>query len=51
MVAAGGDMSDVLELATAHGVRAVHVDQLAVPAEEANSRIRLLQALKIQCHS
>lgn len=46
MVAAGGAMDEVLELARAFLVRAVHVQQLAVPAEEENSQRRLVQALK-----
>lgn len=46
MVAAGGDMADVLELAKTQGVRAVHVEQLAVPVEEHGSRLRLIAAMK-----
>lgn len=46
MVAAGGQLDDVLELAKAFGVRAVQVEQLAVPAEEENSQRRLVLALK-----
>ncbi len=46
MVAAGGDMEAVLELAKAQRVRAVHLDQLAVPPEEGPARLKLIQALK-----
>lgn len=46
MLTAGGSLEDVLEMAKAFGVRAVHVDQLAVPIEEEVARQRLLQVLK-----
>lgn len=41
MITAGGDKSDILELARLHGVKPVHLDQLAVPAEEEASRVLL----------
>jgi hypothetical protein len=34
-----------VELAKVHGIRAVHVEHLAVPIEEHESRLRLISAL------
>lgn len=46
MLTAGGALDDVLEMARAFGVRAVHVQQLAVPPEEAPAQQRLMQVLQ-----
>lgn len=46
MVAAGGQLDDVLEMARAFGVRPIHVEQLGVPEEEQAARRLLMQALK-----
>lgn len=46
MVAAGGQMEDVLEMARSFGVRAIHVEQIGVPEEEQAARRLLIQALK-----
>lgn len=46
MVAAGGAMDDVLEMAKAFGVRVVHVQQLAVPPDEQPAQRLLVETLK-----
>lgn len=46
MLTAGGVLEDVLKMAKAFGVQAVHVEQLSVPAEEHWARLQLLRALK-----
>lgn len=46
MLTAGGALDDVLEMARAFGVRAVHVQQLAVPVEEQAARRQLVAALQ-----
>lgn len=46
MLTSGGSLSDVLEMARAFGVRAVHVQQLSVPPEEVGSQRRLVEALR-----
>lgn len=46
MLTAGGALADVLEMAQAFGVRAVHVQQLAVPPEEQPAQRILADALK-----
>ena len=46
MVTAGGAVSDVLEMAKAFRVRAVHVQQLAVPPDERKAQQILAQALR-----
>jgi hypothetical protein len=51
MKAAGGAIDDIIELAKAHGVRAVHVQQLDVPPEEAGAQRMLVEALRPRIHS
>lgn len=46
MLAAGGEMSTIKEMAKLHGIRAIHVQQLALPVEEINLGKRLIEALK-----
>ncbi len=46
MVAAGGDLADVLEMAQTFGVRAVHVQQLAVPPDEQPAQRLLTDRLR-----
>ena len=46
MIAAGGRIEDILELAAGFGVRAVHVQQLAVPPEEQPAQRIFVEALR-----
>lgn len=45
MIAAGGNHADVVDMARSHGVRAVHLEQLAVPDEQNASRLLLIRLL------
>jgi copper homeostasis protein CutC len=46
MLTAGGPLNDLLEMARSWGVRAVHVQQLAVPIEEQKAQEILVKALR-----
>lgn len=46
MLTAGGVLDDILEMARAFTIRAVHVQQLAVPPEERSAQRVLVHALK-----
>ena len=48
MLTAGGALDDVLEMARGFGVRAVHVQQLAVPDEEQAAQRILVNKLRDQ---
>ena len=48
MKAAGGGVEDIIELAKAHRIRAVHVQQLDVPPEEVGAQRMLVDALRQQ---
>ncbi len=45
MIAAGGAMDDVMEMAKAFGVRKIHVEQLGVPEDEQAARRWLIECL------
>lgn len=46
MVAAGGDLAEVLDLAQTFGVRTIHVEHVGVPEEEQAARRLLIETLK-----
>jgi hypothetical protein len=46
MLTAGGSLNDLLKIAQAWKIRAVHIQQLAVPAEEQKAQEILVNALR-----